>query len=133
MSIFNTISTKFLASTERRGRRMARQELMRMSDRQLEDFGMSRHLLMEGISAWPWQNIPAEKVAERNLASIPAISYVAKDVQGVKAIREAVGELSAYSDRELAELGVTRHTIEEAVRFGRPAIEGAAEEHRHVA
>ena len=133
MSILNVISGKFLASAERRGRRMACGQLLNMSDRQLEDFGVSRHLLMEGISAWPWREALAGELAGEGLARIPVISNVRKDVQSTKEINKAVKELGAYSDRELAELGVTRHSIEESVRYGRPAIEGAVEEHRHVA
>ena len=133
MSFLNAISDKFLASAERRGRRMARTQLLNMSDRQLNDFGVSRHLLMEGISAWPWRDASTADLAGEGLARIPAITNVGKNVIGAKDIKKAVKELSSFSDRELAELGVTRHSIEESVRYGRPAIEGTVEEQRHVA
>ena len=133
MSFLNAISNKFSASAERRGRRMARTELLNMSDRQLNDFGVSRHLLIEGISAWPWREASAEELTGEGLASIPAITNVRKSVIGTKDIEKAVKELSSFSDRELAELGVTHHSIEESVRYDRPAIEGTVEEQRHVA
>ena len=133
MSIISVISGKFLAAAERRGRRMARQQLLRMSDRQLEDFGISRYSLMEGISAWPWQEVPTGELAGEGLVRVPAITNVPKDALSTKEIKKAVNDLSAYSDRELAELGVPRQSIEELVRNGRPTIEGAGVKHNHVA
>ena len=133
MSIFSIISGKFLTAIERRSQRIARRELLNMSDRQLEDFGISRHSLMEGVSAWPWKEALNQELAGRGLARIPAITTVTGEVPSTKVIKQAVDELNTYSDRELAELGVTRHSIEESVRNGRPAIEGAAETQRHVA
>ena len=101
MSIFSMISGRFLAAAERRGQRMARQQLLNMSNRQLEDFGISRLALMEGISAWPWKEVPTGELAGEGLARIPAIIDVPKDVQSSKEIKHAVNELGAYSDREL--------------------------------
>jgi|GEM_PF-2557490 uncharacterized protein YjiS (DUF1127 family) len=38
-------------------------------------------------------------------------------------IARAIAELSAYSDRELSELGIRRADIREAVLYGRPGID----------
>ena len=133
MSIFSIIGDKLLTAIERRSHRIARRELLSMSDRQLEDFGISRHVLMEGVFAWPSKEVPSQELAEGGLARIPAITSVTREVPSKKVIKQAVDELNTYSDRELAGLGVTRHSIEESVRNGRPAIERAAETQSHVA
>lgn len=41
-------------------------------------------------------------------------------------IKQAIRELNAYSDRELAELGLARHNILHAVIHGRPGIDPVA-------
>lgn len=38
-------------------------------------------------------------------------------------IRRAIAELSTYTDRELADIGVSRGSIHEAVLHGRPGID----------
>ena len=98
-----------------------------MSDRQLEDFGFSKALLLDGVKAWPWRT---DADSSNALQSVVAS---AKPEQSRRVVNQAINELSSYSDRELAELGVTRHGIEEAVRYGRPAVEGIFESHKHAA
>ncbi len=128
MSIFNTIKEKFLRSAEMSGRIRARRELLNMSDRQLADFGFSKAQLLEGVSAWPWRtDTTTEVTAPLSFAKVGTIKH------DKRAVKEAITELSAYSDRELAELGVVRHSIEEAVRFGRPAVEGVFDNHKSAA
>src|SRR5215467_9099857 len=98
-----------------------RQRLLRMDDRRLEDIGYSRALLEDGVRAWPWR-LPVDSVAglgrfELGLFRGPSFA-------------RAVAELRAYSDAELNDLGLTRGTIEHAVRNGRP---GYPEDQRQAA
>lgn len=133
MGFFNRIKNNMIEASLRAGKAKACRQLLAMSDRQLEDFGMSRELLEQGISAWPWKAEHTGEYAGEGLAIVPAITQVAPAKPSRKVIRQAVSELSAYSDRELAELGITRDTIEEAVQYGRPAIEGIFQNNRSVA
>ena len=83
--------------------------LLQLDDRTLTDINVSRALLEDGVKAWPWRidgnEAPVRVTAER--------------------IRSAVNELEHYSDAELADLGITRGTILEAVLKGRPGIEAS--------
>ena len=129
MSFFNNFKNAIIKASEHNGKVRARQELLRMSDRQLEDFGFSKALLIDGVKAWPWRT-DADYSDEMQAGFAAA---AAKPEQNRRVVNQAINELSAYSDRELAELGVTRHGIEEAVRYGRPAVEGVFESHKHAA
>ncbi|ASJ72144.1 hypothetical protein [Granulosicoccus antarcticus] len=129
MSIFNSIKEAFIRASVHNGKVRARQELINMSDRQLEDFGFSKELLLEGVKAWPWR---ADTGSETTVSAV-VVNASAKPVQDQRIISQAINELSSYTDRELAELGVTRNGIEEAVRYGRPAVEGVFESHKHAA
>lgn len=149
MSVFTSLKNSFLFTMELRGRRVAQQELLKLSDRQLEDFGISRYLLTEGVSAWPWKaesdveaafssvkNTSAISVSDNAVDELMQVPGIMQDVPATRKsteIKRAINELNAYSDRELAELGVTRNGIEEAVRFGRQNIEGVNEQQRQVA
>jgi len=91
---------------------------MRMSDRQLEDVGISRRLLNEGISSWPWQeDAKAELTAQPN-------QMKAKD------INSAISELSGMSDAQLKDIGISRGTIRHSVQRG---IDGRDPGPRHAA
>jgi len=146
MTIFTSLKENFINAMQRRGQRAAHQELMKMTDRQLDDFGISRYLLIEGISAWPWKQDSEADVALNSVrkpspsaAAMHGVKQVPGTLQAVGGardsaeIKKAINELSSYSDRELAELGVTRGTIEESVRYGRQNIERAGPAQRHVA
>jgi len=91
-----------------------RNTLLTMSERQLEDAGISRALLLEGISQWPWRAEQLDNVTEQ-----PPKSDSAE-------IRRAIKELSAMSDRELWDLGIHRGNIRQAVETGRPERPRAA-------
>lgn len=98
-----------------------RQRLLRMDDRRLEDIGYSRALLEDGVRAWPWR-LPIDSIAglgRFELGSFRGPSYA-----------KAVADLQAYSDAELSDLGLSRGTIEHAVRNGRP---GYPEDQRQAA
>jgi uncharacterized protein YjiS (DUF1127 family) len=86
-----------------------RQKLLKMDQRRLDDIGYSRALLEDGVRAWPWRT-PADQLGGLSLSRTLPPAVFAK----------AVAELRAYSDAELGDLGLTRGTIEEAVRDGRP-------------
>ena len=91
-------------------RRQAHRHLSRQSDRVLADCGFSRALIDEGVDAWPWR--------EADLAEQPAPQGLSPTL-----IDHAVQELRAYSDADLADLGISRGSIAEAVRHGRPGFE----------
>ena len=98
-----------------------RQRLLRMDERRLEDIGYSRGLLEDGVRAWPWR-LPADSIAA--LGRFELGSFRGPDYA------KAAAELRAYSDAELSDLGLTRGTIEHAVRNGRP---GYPEDQRQAA
>ncbi len=85
---------------QRSAMRQTRVQLMRMSDRQLEDIGISRELLSRGISEWPWR--------EETVTDQPQKLTTAE-------INKAVRELSAMTDQELRDVGISRGSIRQAV------------------
>ncbi|MFK7893308.1 MAG: hypothetical protein AB8B63_21010 [Granulosicoccus sp.] len=115
------------------GRARARDVLLRQSDRVLIDAGFSRELLEKGVSAWPWQLEVAQAIVQTSVRSTEQTE--AK----VDSLSRAIEELSAYTDKELADIGVARSSIADAVRFGRPGIDipaGDIQDHgdtRHAA
>ena len=96
-------STVSLYLTKRRDRQL----LLRLDDRTLADINISRELLEVGVKAWPWQ-LPQDG---------------AMVAQAAHEIRSAVRELESYSDAELADLGISRGSISDAVLHGRPGID----------
>lgn len=81
-----------------------RDHLLNMSDRQLEDVGLSRDLLSRGIDYWPWRD---ESGAE------PRSNQPAKMTSAE--INRAIRELSNMSDKELRDMGVSRGSIRQIV------------------
>ena len=139
-NIFNNLKESFVSAAMKSSKSRLRVQLLGMSDRQLEDFGFSRDSLLQGITAWPWRlDSVADAVAAgtslkaEGIAAAPTVTQIAPAKVSRKSIRQAVKELSSYSDRELAELGVTRQSIKEVVRYGRPAIEGVFQNNRSAA
>lgn len=139
-NILTNLKESFVNAAMRSSKSRLRLQLLDMSDRQLEDFGFSRESLQAGISAWPWRlDGVADAVAAgtslhaEGLTVAPIVTQVAPAKVSRKSIRKAVNELSSYSDRELAELGVSRQSIKEVVRYGRPAIEGVFQNHKSAA
>jgi uncharacterized protein YjiS (DUF1127 family) len=98
-----------------------RQRLLRMDERRLDDIGYSRALLEDGMRAWPWR-LPVDSIA--------GLGRFELDPFRGPSHAKAVAELQAYSDAELSDLGLSRGTIEHAVRNGRP---GYPEEQRQAA
>jgi uncharacterized protein YjiS (DUF1127 family) len=139
-SIFSSVKAAFANAAMRSSKSRLRLQLLGMSDRQLQDFGFSRDSLQEGISAWPWRlDGVADAVAAgtslhaEGLAVAPVLTQIVPVKASRKSIRKAVNELNSYSDRELAELGVSRQSIKEVVRYGRPAVEGVFQSNKSAA
>lgn len=107
MSILNTLSDVVLAAFEKSSRRKALTELNTMSDRTLEDLGISRSLLSQGVQSWPWKS----NVALNNTVKTSKRSE----------IKAAIKELQAYNNRELADMGISRGEIVDVVMNGRAA------------
>lgn len=131
------------------GRARARQILLGLDERLLEDAGFSRRLLEAGTDSWPWrQDVgKAEVTSADDMWAKQPQTHPAKTVSGklhnslikldatnqaaATAIRksiaatesQAIKELSTYTDKELMDIGLTRDTIQEAVLFGRPGID----------
>ncbi len=121
--------------------------LLKLSNSQLIDCGFSPEMLAAGVAGWPWR-MPADPAP--SLLSAEAISAYKESIRNAagkkpskvsatgvsKAVivaaidkleeKRGIAELRRLSDRELADLGVTRGTITEAVRQGRAGIERQA-------
>lgn len=107
MSLLNKITDSILSAFEQSGRRKALAQLNTMSDRTLEDLGISRSLLSQGIQSWPWKsNVALNTTAKQSKSS---------------EIKAAIRELQAYNDRDLADLGISRGEIVDLVMNGRAA------------
>jgi uncharacterized protein YjiS (DUF1127 family) len=106
-------------------RSQLRKRLLARDDRVLADIGIARDLLEQGVRAWPWK-APVDPIwglGRFNLEPA-AVHPVATRAAELAA---AVAELSTYNDADLWDLGLTRGTIEDAVRHGRPGFpEGRA-------
>jgi uncharacterized protein YjiS (DUF1127 family) len=55
MNPFKRIMHAFTESLERSAQARTREYLLGLSDRHLDDMGLSRELLKQGPSAWPWR------------------------------------------------------------------------------
>lgn len=89
-------------------RSRCRQQLLGMSDRHLQDIGVSRSKLEAGVSSWPWAAVESAVITRR-----------------VEKIHQAVTELNSYSDNDLQDLGLNRSTLAKAVRKGKTASSAA--------
>ena len=81
-----------------------------MSERQLIDCGFSPMLVSQGLKAWPWR-----------IDSITPDSSVLDSLLNTD--EQNVDQLNRYSDAELADLGIRRGMIKDAVRNGRTGID----------
>lgn len=110
MILFKRIYRNYESYMIRRGREEARTILLSRDDRTLSDLGFSRELLESGVEAWPWE-APQESPLKLNFSAL--------------IIREkhAIGELESLTDTELHDLGISRGSIPDAVKQGRPGFE----------
>ena len=84
-----------------------RQQLLSLSDSQLQDVGISRDLLNQGNASWPWRENDM-----RHLSPQPAR-------MNAKQINSAIRELSRMSDKDLRDIGIDRGSIRHSVMNGR--------------
>jgi len=112
MTFFSSAIRSLQDALVRSGRIRARNELLRMSPRTLEDAGFSLELLETGVHAWPW----------RTETAAPVSTGSASDASAAE-IRRAERELQNLSDRELDDLAIARVDIPRAVRQGRAGID----------
>ena len=115
--LLSRISQRLMASIESSGRERARDELLRLDPRLLEDAGLSRTLLLQGTDAWPWKLKDEQKLlAEQSRARQELRTQKREE-------RQAIHELNSMSDKELSDLAISRGDIKRAVRFGRGDID----------
>ena len=112
-SIIHVINDAMMQAARER----VRSELLRRSDRQLEDIGVSRELLQRGARAWPWR---VSGVGGAALAAAGQEQSITVESLSETEIARAIAELNQYTDSELHELNLTRRDIPHAVRHGRP-------------
>lgn len=112
------------AALERNARERARHELLRLDPRLVQDAGLSRELLHEGVGSWPWRLKDEEEMLEAaRRARVDA-----------KAEKRAIRELYAMTDRELADLAIRRGDIKRVVREGRGGVDKTfSEDHKQAA
>ena len=111
MSLYRRFVKSLIEGLERGGRARVLRVLEGMEPKYLREHGYSPELLRKGISGWPWRiERPSERVAG------PATDPLSL----------AEAELSAYTDAELDDLGISRSEIPDAVRHGRPGIDDVA-------
>lgn len=111
MSTFKKLTSSIFHALEMAGRAKTLAHLEGLSDRTLDDLGFSRTLMSQGVSAWPWKSDQTINAQETFTDS--------------NDINDAVQELSAYNDRDLADLGLSRGDIRDAVIHGRRGIDNA--------
>jgi uncharacterized protein YjiS (DUF1127 family) len=104
-ALIASLSERIRGAMLRAGYERARQEMLQLPDRLLDDVGVSRELLEQGVAAWPWRKPTA-----------------ADGLRGAD-LKPAVAELRRYNDSELNELGIARSQIETVVARGRDGID----------
>lgn len=117
MTFVKFIRARIESVLQARARAAAREQLLQLSDRILDDVGMSRELLEQGVSAWPWRAGVVPAAARRKALA--------------RERKRAIRELQACSDRELNDMGLSRAGIVDAVIYGRPVVNDA--DYRRVA
>ena len=84
--------------------------LRAMSENQLVSSGYSPALVNQGISAWPWRDgHQSENLSESEW-------FIEEE-------QRCVNELERLTDSELTDLGLSRGSIRQSVRLGRPGID----------
>lgn len=109
MSFLKNLKNSLSTSIESYGRYKTLNYLNNLGDRTLDDLGFSRALLSQGVDAWPWRTDEVRNAANRTEDST--------------SINAAIETLTAYNDAELADLGISRGQIRDAVVNGRVEIE----------
>ena len=113
-TLFDRLGTRYTEYMTHQGRYQARRVLLSQSNAVLEDLGISRHLLESGINAWPWQTTVEQPAP---VAVTPSYRYSRREQN------RAIRELRALSDKELRDIGVSRGSIVDVVKNGRPGLD----------
>lgn len=111
------LAKQFIHAMEIYGRVKSRQILLNLSDRQLEDAGISKDLLRKGTSHWPWR---IEEQTTTTLAELKTLDLSKADTTSATTNihDQAIADLEAMADRELLDMGISRGQIRHAVRYG---------------
>ena len=107
------LKSYLMSSMEHYGKIKSRQILLTLSDRQLEDAGISRELLSKGTSAWPWREQEQPVVSQTAAGTHDDVLPVRDE-----AYFKAVADLEGMSDPEVQDMGISRGEIQHAVQFG---------------
>ena len=105
MSFFKRI----INALQRSRQKEALNYLETMSERQLIDCGFSPMLVSQGLQAWPWRI--------DSITPDPAI------LASLSTEQLSIDQLNRYSDVELADLGLRRGMIRDAVHNWRPGVD----------
>lgn len=106
MKIFKCL----LLSINRSQKRQLLLHIQGYTDDQITGFGLSPELVGKGISAWPWRD-------DQDVSGLTVLQNSIAEEQRSRAV------LRGYTDLELADLGLSRGTIDYCVRHGRPGID----------
>jgi len=107
MNFFNRILNAIIENRKQEALRY----LQSFPPQQLADQGFSKTQMDKGVSGWPWRK---DDNVNSEVTNLPTRAEEKKYVD----------ELRRCSDSELADLGITRGTIRQAVRYGRYGLDG---------
>ena len=111
-TLFEKFGKRYAEYKTRQGRHQARSILLSQGNAVLEDLGISRELLESGVSAWPWKTTVEQPVP---VAVTPHCSRREQN--------RAIRELRAMSNKDLRDIGVSRSSIVNIVKNGRPGLD----------
>ena len=113
------LKSRLVKYLEHCGKVQTRQVLLTLSDRQIEDAGFSKTLLLKGVKEWPWPLDNGETTAPANPVTGTAPPSQSTSHTGSTEITNeqmvAVTELENMSDGDLNDIGITRGKIRYAV------------------
>ena len=107
MNYLKRIMHALTDALERSAQQRTREYLLGLSNRHLDDMGISRELLQQGSKAWPWRKLDDALVASWTPATIDALN-TDSDAQSEypdrrrPAIEQAAGFIRRDTDTKLA-------------------------------
>ena len=111
------LTQRFFNYMEYYGKIKSRQIMLNLSDRQLEDAGISRDLLLQGTKAWPWR-VEDQQTTPLTDEQLAQLNQLTPSPVHNSEYSQAVIELERMTDRELLDMGISRGEIPHAVRHG---------------